>query len=318
MISNAVDDLRDLRYALEVARCGSFSGAAACLSVSPGAVSKAVARLERNLGVPLFFRNSRTVRLSERGQELVSELSGVFEGIDRSIGRLRDARDEPAGLVRVSTFTTFGRTRLIPLLPRFFERFPQISLSLTFHDGQPGLTRHAFDVRITWGERLDSDKVAHVLCDLPIVLVASPAYLAQHSAIRSPTDLQNHACVLVELASGVHPRWTFRRRAGAGEDAGPELVSFSPKGHLTVAGELQMIADAARHGIGPTLIEEVIVADDVREGRLVRLLPDYHVEMGDKLQRQAVMQFRRDRRLSRAARSFVDFLTAHAPHFQPE
>lgn len=309
----SIDDLRDLRYALEVARRSSFSLAAASLAVSPAAVSKAVARLERNLGVALFYRNSRAVQLSSEGRRLISRISGAFESIDLSLGEMRDARSEPAGLVRVSTFTVFGRTRLAPLLPLFFERFPLVSVSVTFHDGQPGLTRQAFDVRITWGERLDNDKIAHVLCDLPIALVASPDYLARHAPIRSPADLQDHACILVELASGVHPRWTFHRRADAVPGSGPARFSFSPKGRLTVGGELETVADAARFGLGPTLIEETVVREHLRNGSLVRLLPDYMVEMGDKLQRQAVMQYRREPQLSQVARSFVDFLVAEVP-----
>lgn len=315
MIPQPIDDLRDLRYAVEVARCGSFSAAAANLSVSPGAISKAVARLEHNLRMPLFYRNSRTVQLSDEGRRLISSLSDAFDSIDRSLDGVREARDEPSGAVRVSTFTIFGRTRLAPLLPLFFERYPLIAASVTFHDGQPGLTRHAFDIRITWGERLDNDKIAHVLCDLPITLVASPGYLAKHGDIRTPADLQNHACILVELANGVHPRWTLRRRPGADERSGPKLFSFSPKGRLTVSGELQTIADAARFGVGPTLIDEMVVRDYLNDGSLVRLLPDYQVEMGDKLQRQAVMQYRREPQLSKAARTLADFLIAEVPRF---
>jgi len=310
---STVDDIRDLRYALEVARCHSFSTAASNLAVSPAALSKAVARLERSLGVSLFYRNSRAVQLSTEGAGLIAQISGAFENIDLSLVNLRDMRKEPAGTVHVSTFTVFGRTRLAPLLPLFFERFPLISVSVTFHDGQPGLTRQAFDVRITWGERLDNDKIAHVLCDLPIALVASPDYLSRHPPIATPADLQNHACILVELASGVHPRWTFQRRPDAAATAGPARYSFAPKGRLTVRGELQTVADAARHGLGPTLIDETVVREHLRDGSLVRILPDYQVEMGDKLQHQAVMQYRREPQLTQAARTFVDFLMDEVP-----
>ena len=299
-----IDDLRDIRYFVEVGRRGSVSAAAARLMVSAGAISKAVSRLERSLGAPLLVRSSKAARLSDDGIKLFDRTSHLFEAVEEAIDDARETTNHIAGIVQLSTFTVFGRVHLAPILPEFLKAYPDVDLLVSFHDSQKGLSRDNYDIRITWGERLDDDKIAHVLCQLPLVMVASPAYLAAKGTPQHPDGLAAHDCINGLLASGTRSKWSFRSGDGSSFD-------INPRGRIVVANEMGIVADLARRGLGLTLIHPDDVRTDLLQGTLVRVLGDYEIATSDATQSQAVMQYRRRVQLSSAAKALVDFLIKH-------
>lgn len=301
-----IDDLRDIRYFVEVGRRGSVSAAAAKLMVSAGAISKAVSRLERSLGAPLLVRSSKAARLSDEGQRLFDRTSHLFEAVEEAIEDAKETTNHITGVVQLSTFTLFGRVHLAAILPAFLEAYPGVDLLVSFHDSQKGLSRDNYDIRITWGERLDDDKIAHVLCDLPLIMVASPAYLAAKGTPEHPDELADHDCINGLLASGTRSKWSFRARDG-------ESFDINPRGRIVVTNEMGIVTDLARRGLGLTLIHPADVGSDIGRGELVRVLADYEIATSDPSQAQAVMQYRRRTQLSSAAKALVDFLIAHVP-----
>src|SRR5271154_4429053 len=171
-----MDDFRRLRHFIEVARQASFTIAARKLALSTPALSKSIAGLEEKMGMTLFIRTTRTLRLSGEGQVLFERLSPLFESIESTVNQVGADSHEPVGRVTLSTVTAFGKHCVLPLLPEFFARHPGIELAMSLHDGARGLSRQHFDIRINWGERREQGKVAQILSTMPLTLVASPAY----------------------------------------------------------------------------------------------------------------------------------------------
>lgn len=301
-----MQELRNLWYFVQVAKAGSFTAAAERLSLSTAAISKHIARLEQRMDVQLFVRTSRTLHLTGEGRALLERVSDAFGTIEDSYQQVREIRTEPAGVVRLSTVTAYGKHCVLPLLPRFFERYPQIELVMSFHDGGRGLTRQAFDIRLNWGEERERDKVSQTLCQMPLILVASPEYLVRRGTPRKPEDLKDHDCINVALANGSRAHWTFVPRTGSRRDRGRVIVS--PKGRLLVIDELDAVADAAEAGLGLTVSSAENVLSALREGRLVRVLEDYAVLGQGAMHSEVIIQYPRKQMLPLKARVLVDFL----------
>jgi DNA-binding transcriptional LysR family regulator len=301
-----VQELRNLWYFVQVAEAGSFTAAASRLSLSTAALSKSVARLERHMGVPLFVRTSRTLHLTGEGRALLERVSAAFGTIEDSYRQVREISSDPAGVVRLSTVTAYGKHCVLPLLPRFFERYPRIDLVMSFHDGGRGLTRQAFDVRLNWGEQREQDKVSQTLCQMPLILVASPAYLVRRGTPGKPEDLQDHDCINVTLANGSRAHWTFVARTG--ERRQRSHITVTPKGRLLVMDELDAVADAAEAGLGLTVSSAENVLGALREGRLVRVLEDYAVLGQGEMNSAVIIQYARKKALPSKVRVLVAFL----------
>jgi len=299
-------ELRNLWYFVQVAEAGSFTAAAARLSLSTAALSKNIARLERQAGVQLFVRTSRTLHLTGEGRSLLERITPAFTVIENSYSQVRDVGTEPAGIVRLSTVTAYGKHCVLPLLPGFFERYPQIDVVMSFHDGGRGLTRQSFDIRLNWGEQRERDKVSQTLCEMPLILVASPHYLARRGTPRRPGDLENHDCINVALASGSRPHWTFIPRSEGRRER--QRVTVTPKGRLLVMDELDAVCDAAEAGLGITVSSAENVLTALRAGRLVRVMDDYTVLGQGEMPTEIIIQYASKRVLPPRVRVLVDFL----------
>lgn len=298
-----MEELRGLWAFVRVAEAGSFSAAARRLSLSVAALSKSIARLEAKLDAQLFVRTTRALRLTAEGRLLYEQANRSFGELEQTLARVRSERAELAGLVRLSTVTAYGRYALLPVLPAFLTRYPGIDLELSFHDGGRELSRQGFDVRITWGEQRERGKVARRLCAMPLVLIASPAYLARHGTPTAPQQLAAHQCILATLPTGTRALWKFKPR---GTRAAVESVA--PNGRVTVADELATVIDAALVGLGITVVAAHHVAQQLEDGALVRLLPDYDIQAHDASFSEIIIQYPQRRLMPPRVRVLVDFL----------
>jgi DNA-binding transcriptional LysR family regulator len=301
-----VQELRHLWYFVQVAEAGSFTAAAARLSLSTAAISKNIAGLERRAGVQLFVRTSRALHLTGEGRALLERITPALTTIENSYNQLRNGGTSPAGIVRLSTVTAYGKHCVLPVLPRFFERYPKIDVVMSFHDGGRGLTRQSFDIRLNWGEQRERDKVSQTLCQMPLILVASPGYLARRGTPLTPQDLASHDCINVALASGSHPHWTFIPRTEGRRDR--QRITVTPKGRLLVMDELDAVADAAEAGLGITVSSAENVLAALHAGRLVRVMEDYTVLGQGEMPTEIIIQYPARKALPLKVRVLVDFL----------
>lgn len=268
---------------------GSFSNASRAIGSSASAVSKSVARLERRLGVRLLQRSTRTLNLTAEGAayyERVAPLLRAIEDAEDVVQMAENAR----GLLRVTAPVFVGRTLVGEWSQAFLARHPDVKLELSVSDRHADLIREGFDVAVRIGDLADADLTARKLADLPMVMIASPGYVAARGVPRTMEDLRQHACLRYLLAGKPYP---FAFADGA--TITPESVLDSDDG-IT-------LYHAALHGAGIAQVLRFAVEDDFAAGRLVEVLPDVAMP---SVPMHVVHAF--GRQLPVRARLFVDFL----------
>ncbi|WP_395064858.1 LysR family transcriptional regulator [Paraburkholderia silvatlantica] len=281
----------------QAAELGSFTLAANAASVTPAAVSRSVARLEERLGVRLFVRTTRQIRLTDAGRR-------YFEQCRQALSQLVDAEREvtgeqttPAGVLRISMPTPYGHYRVLPLLPAFRERYPEVQVDTHLSNRNIDFADEGFDLAIRGRAPADSNLVARKLEDAEMVVVATPAYLKRAGVPKSVADLQSHECIQFELqSSGRHLAWTFDGNA----NEGGEVIT---NGSYGTSGDALAGVTLARAGAGLFQTYRFVVADDLREGRLVEVLR----EEGGRT-RPFILLYPHARYLTSRVRAFVDFL----------
>jgi len=274
----------------------SFTLAAQAAGLNPAAVSRTVARLEDRLGVRLFTRTTRRIHLTDGGRS-------YYEHCRQALALMRDAESQltgeqqaPSGLLRLSVASPYGHYRVLPLLPRFRARYPQVEFEVHMSNRNVDFTAEDFDLAIRGRTPPDSTLVARKLEDAELVLVASPAYLTRAGAPRSLDDLQHHECLQFLLPSTGQPiPWLFRRD-------GHEVEVQTPNNYRCVEDYLGPVT-LARLGAGLLQTYRYIVEDDIAQGRLRELLP----ESGGRSRPFSVVYPNRQHTALRV-RAFIEFL----------
>lgn len=205
--------LNDLAAFAAVARTRSFTAAAADLGVSPSALSHAMRGLEERLGVRLLARSTRSVAPTEAGTALLDRLDPALSEIDAGLAGLAAFRDEPEGVVRITTFHWIAQTFLAQRLPAFLAAHPGITVQVTVDDKLQDIVADGFDAGLRFGEDVEKDMIAvRVGPPLRHLVVATPAYWDRHGRPSHPRDLRDHRCVAYHNLStgGINP-WEFEK-----------------------------------------------------------------------------------------------------------
>ncbi|MEY8875766.1 MAG: LysR family transcriptional regulator [Leptothrix sp. (in: b-proteobacteria)] len=251
---------------------GSYTAAAQRLGVSKAAMSQRIAELERAAGVPLVSRTTRSVRLTEAGQQLVDSTRGGFEQIERGLAGVKDLASTPRGLLRVTAPVALGRQQIMPRLPDFLRAHPEVRLELVLWDGLVSLAQEGFDLAIRHTARPPETHVAWTLCETRSVLVACAAYLRERGAPAHPHELAaeraRHDC-LHYPRPGETPTWQFEP-----DDAGLGPVTVAVRGPLS-ANNSEVLREAALQGLGIALLPDFSAQDALRSGALQRVLPGW-------------------------------------------
>ncbi|HCT04110.1 MAG TPA: LysR family transcriptional regulator [Pseudomonas sp.] len=275
---------------------GSFAEAARHLSLTPAAVGKSVAKLEARLGVRLFQRSTRRLTLTEAGKLFLEEVSGSLTTIQNAVANLASAEGRPVGTLKVSMGTGFGREYVVPLLGDFLQRYPAISPDWHFDNRPVDLIAEGFDAAIGGGIELSPGVVARELGPAHRVLLASPAYLANHPPLCSPQDLPQHDGILIRSPQTGRVRpWTLRDREGT-------QAPVSLKVKMTM-NDPNAACEIAAMGLGVTLVSMPHAVVYMDSGALVRVLPDWYVDSGI-----LSLYFTAARLLPAKTRVFVDFM----------
>ncbi|SET86964.1 LysR family transcriptional regulator [Stigmatella erecta] len=259
------NDLLDLSAFAAVAAEGSFTRAAIKLGMSQSALSHAMKALEQRLGVRLLSRTTRSVAATAAGEELLKTLRPALEGIDAGLAQLGTKRAVPAGKVRLTMTKQAARSVIQPMLPGFLAAYPDIQVEVFVDDRFTDIVTGRFDAGIRFGQKVAKDMVSvRVGPDLRAAVVASPAYLAQRPAPRTPRDLIHHRCINYRMArTGGLYAWEFRDKG--------RRFEVRVEGSL-VFNDGDLIEAAAESGQGIAYIWEDQAAPYLARGRLVRLL----------------------------------------------
>lgn len=279
-----------------VAHHASFTRAARELGVSPSALSQNVRSLETRLGVRLLDRSTRRVGVTEIGQRFLDEAGAGLGAIERAVDAVNDSRETPAGLLRLNLPKAVADVVVMPHMAEFARRYPDVTVEMHCDNRFLDLVAMGFDAGFRLGESLANDVVA-VPIGRPsrIATFASPSYIAEHGAPRTPADLLHHRCACIRLDHDRSVmRWDFMVEGRFVEvEVGPAIVSND--------GEL--LVEAARAGLGVGCHFESLVADDIARGTLVPVLTDYWPTYG------AFHLYYPSRvHMPRKLRVFVDFL----------
>jgi len=267
-----------LHWLSVLAQQGSYTAAAARLGVSKAAMSQRMAELERAAKVTLVQRTTRSLRLTEAGQRLVDDTRAAFEQIEQSFAQVRDLAEQPSGLVRVTAPVALARQQLVPLLADFLKDFPDVRIELDMSDRLSALATEGFDLAIRHTARPPDTHVAWALCATESVLVATRAYLRRRGEPQTPADLQAHNCLHYPRSQDT-PVWTFEHRQGsegreAGHDLGHDRVTVPVTGNFA-ANNSEALREAALMGVGIALMPDFSAQSALRQGKLVRVLPDW-------------------------------------------
>jgi DNA-binding transcriptional LysR family regulator len=259
--------LTELESVLALARLKSFRAAATELGMSTSSLSQTIAALEARIGVRLFNRTTRSVALSEAGEQFVATVAPAVVSIREAMEQAGSHRDVPAGTLRLNSSIGAARQLFDPLLLEYLRRYPQMAVDLVTEGRLVDIVVDGFDAGIRLAESVPQDMIAVPLgAAQRVAVVATPEYFAEHGIPRSPADLSAHRCIRARKASGAIYRWEFERHG--------EAVEVDVKGPLTL-DETSLMLLAARAGLGLAYLSEWDVAADLASGRLQRVLQDW-------------------------------------------
>ncbi|VVN31714.1 HTH-type transcriptional regulator PgrR [Pseudomonas fluorescens] len=268
-----METLANLESFVRSAETGSFSAAARMLALTPAAVSRNVAMLERNIGVRLFRRSTRQLSLTEAGERFLAGIGGHLGALQTAINAVTTDQGEPAGVLKVSLAPTFGIGHILPLLPAFLARYPLIRPEWHFENRPVDLIAEGYDAAIGGGFELTPGVVSRTLAAAHVVPVASPAYLAGRLLPDSPTDLDRFNGIAMRGSrTGRIRQWVMQD--GAGNEAPVRL------NENIILNDPAAMREAAILGLGVALLVLPDVLANIQRGELVRLLPDWFADAG--------------------------------------
>lgn len=251
-------------YALYAAivEAGNLSAAGRRLRISPAMVSKRLARLEARLGATLVHRTTRRLLLTEVGQAFYEDVRQILEATRAAEARVAGRIGQPGGPLRVTAPTSFGRLHIVPHLKRFLDRHPRIELTLDLDDGFVDLLGERIDIAIRIAAEPSGSLIAHKLAENHRILCAAPAYLAEHGTPETLADLGRH-----RLLAAVHQLpWRLEGPEGAVVVDGSSTVRTNSS---------EVARDLCLAGLGIALRSTWDVGPALRDGTLLRVLPDY-------------------------------------------
>lgn len=257
-----------LRLFVDVMRQGSFAAVARDRNIDPSSVSRAIATLEKELGLRLFQRTTRKLSPTEAGTTYFSHIEPLMEELNRARDIATDVSDQPQGKLRVTASVPFGLQCIVPLLPAFAERYPDLTVDLMLTDAVVDLVAERVDVAVRLGVLEDSTLIAQQLMRTYYRVCASPEYLQKAASIHKPEDLDQHNCLRFPLA-GFQTQWIFKDRGG-------QLSEVPVHGTLIISNMLAL-QHCAIAGMGVALLPNWLIDEDLRSGLLVDVFPEYEM-----------------------------------------
>jgi DNA-binding transcriptional LysR family regulator len=291
-----METLSSIESFVRSAELGSFSAAARRLSLTPGGVSKNVAKLEADLGVRLFHRSTRSLTLTEAGEQFLAQVSGGLDVIQSAIASTSTVAGQPAGILKVGMAMAFGRDHILPLLGEFLESYPAIKPDWRFDNRQVDLIGEGFDVAIGGGIDIAPGVVVRELAKVHLILVASPVYLASQLTPETPADLSRlHALIRYSQTTNRTTPWHLKTVAGE-----QVTIELPPRATLN---DPEMLCNAAIAGLGVAHVPMPHALRHLQSGALVRVLPEWYTEAG-----VISLYFAAKKLMPAKTRAFVDFI----------
>lgn len=292
-----MDKLKSLMIFMRSAQHGSFSEAARQLGMAPSAVSRAVLRLEDELGVRLLQRTTRSLTLTEAGNRFYQRCQQILNDLEEAELEVKQSQSMPIGTLRLDLSFTFGKMHIAPALLQFAAQYPQLNLNVSFNDRLLDLIEEGIDATVRIGMSSDSSLIMHYLATARYITCASPQYLAQYGTPTTPTELLQHRCVnFIYPQTRREPNWKFEQDGKAIDLAVDSYLQFDNS---------EVILEAVIQGAGVVQLPKFIAAKALARGDLQPILESYTTQAGLPI---AVL-YPQKRYLSAKVRVFVEFMT---------
>ena len=260
--------LETLQTFVDVVRQGSFAAVARSRNLDPSSVSRAIAMLEKELGIRLFQRTTRQLSLTEAGGVYYEQIVPLLAGMDSAIAAAKEVSSQPTGTLRITASVSFGIVCIVPHLPTFEALYPDLSVELLLTDSVLDLVNERIDIAIRLGQMADSTLIAQRLMPTEYFVCASPEYLEREGHPSEPRMLSDRECLCFPL-EGFRSRWRFRDSDGEIEEV---LVSGR-----TVISSAIALRDCAVAGMGLSLLPNWIVRSHLSAGKLINVFPNHAV-----------------------------------------
>ncbi len=291
-----MQNLNRMMIFYHVVDLGSFTEAAKVLSMAKSAVSRHISLLEKEAGTSLLNRTTRRLSLTNVGKIYYQSCLKIFEETRFMQNEINVLQNQPVGSLKIAATNSIGNVYLAPLIVEFMRLYPNINIDLMIQDQVIDMADEGVDVSIRVGWLKDSNLVAKKVAESRMVLTASPAYIKQCSQITRPKDLENHHWVTFSLLPNP-TEWEFKQKK--------LTETISVKGNIK-ANNAEAVRTLLLAGGGLSVLSHLMVAEDIREGRLVELLPNYDLGLAGVY---LVYQDRPHKQLK--IQLFNDFMTKH-------
>jgi len=295
-----MDTLQSMRVFARVVEEGSFTGAAQHLNSTTAHVSRSVSDLEAHLQTRLLNRTTRRLALTQAGERYLARCEQILAYVDEAEAEASDAHARPAGKLKMHAMTSFGNHHVLPVISRYQQRYPNVDIDLTLAQRMPDLLDEGYDVSLVLATDLpDSGLISQRLGTAYSIVCASPGYLALKGVPRTPSDLCAHACLQLVTPIFSSNKWLFDGPQGQ------EMISIGGTFRVNVA---EAMAVAIREGMGVGLLPIYSAIPGLRDGSLVRVLPQYTLQSMHVYALYSSRQF-----LDAKIKTWVDFLRDALP-----
>ncbi|WP_375514413.1 LysR family transcriptional regulator [uncultured Nostoc sp.] len=291
-----MDKLKSLMIFIRSAQYGSFSQAARQLGMAPSAVSRAVLRLEDDLGVRLLQRTTRSLTLTEDGNRFYQRSEQILNDLEEAELEVKQSQSMPLGTLRLDLSFVFGKIHIAPALLQFVTQYPKLNLNVSFNDRLIDLIEEGVDATVRIGISSDCSLIMHHLATARYITCASPQYLAQYGTPIIPTELLQHRCV-----NFIYPQ--TRREANWKFEQDGKSIHLAVDSYLRFDNS-EVILEAVIQGAGVVQLPKFIAANAIARGDLQPILQAYTTQVGLPIS----VLYPQKRYLSAKVRVFVEFM----------
>ncbi|WP_370980030.1 LysR family transcriptional regulator [Agaribacterium sp. ZY112] len=305
--------LSGIEILLKVIECGSFSKAASALNLATSSVTRQVSTLEKELGTVLLKRSTRSLMLTEHGEQFIDEANELLEQAYRLKHRFKEESSNIKGNLHLSVFESFGRVLLAPKLKHFLHRYPDINVDLSLDNHVIDLNKHNIDIAIRIGKPQDSCLKARKLLNNETILVASTDYLHKNGSPQKPEDLVHHSCLKIGKLKQRN-YWYFRKKTNKAKTihSDQEQKKIAINGRLSSLGGTAVI-QAAKDGLGLAQCSKWLIQEELASGQLQTCLGEWRCSMTEGETSEIFALYRSATSKSVLINAFMAFLAEQFP-----
>jgi DNA-binding transcriptional LysR family regulator len=304
-----MDTLRSIESFVKAVQGGSIAAGARLQGITPAAASQNIQRLEKSLGTRLLVRTTRKLSMTESGELYYSEVRGIIESLDKAQYAITEFQGQPQGRIKIGCSVAFGRHVLMPLIPAFTRKYPNVSVEVILSDGNADHVSEDIDVSIRFKQQLEPGLIARKIATVPVLFCASPSYLERKGIPKEPVELLDHDCLVFRVpVNGRLLSWAFLR----------DGLRYEPEIKPTIiCNDIDSLSSLAIEGAGIARLAAFVANEEIKKGTLVALfqssLTNPDAIQSDSVPLEFYVCFRDKHAITRKVRAFVDYLIEVIP-----